>query len=34
MIRDFTFAFGAPGIIRTKSTTNSLDECDIIAKLE
>ena len=33
MIRDFTRALGAPGIIRTKSTTNSVCEWVIIAKL-
>ena len=31
--RDFTFACFTPGIIRTKSMTNSDDECAIIAKL-
>ena len=29
--RDFTFALGIPGIMRTKSITNSCGECEIIA---
>src|SRR5690606_475905 len=33
-IRDFTRVFGTPGIMRRKSTTNSVFEWVIIAKLE